>query len=188
MSSTGIPGQPPVGDRVIEAVHHLRLGQDGQPGQVSQLEPGGVDPGEPAGAEGVVLDGAGQQRSQPRALKAWRAAPGSSRGASMWPAASARRGRRPSGRPAGQCPCRWLVVLTPPPYPERCSIWAFRASNLLEFPELVRQPGEVLTALGLASWSERGTTPVSMASSTSASRGAGTVRPRPVPPVGGGRQ
>jgi hypothetical protein len=47
-----IPGQPPVRDYLAETAHHLCLGHDGQLGQVSQLKPGGVDPGEPGCVEG----------------------------------------------------------------------------------------------------------------------------------------
>jgi hypothetical protein len=60
---------PPVGDDLVEVVHHLGLGHDGQPGQVSQLEPSGIDPGEPGRVERRGVDGPGQQRPQPRSLE-----------------------------------------------------------------------------------------------------------------------
>ncbi|MDQ6898363.1 MAG: hypothetical protein M3072_02460 [Candidatus Dormibacteraeota bacterium] len=56
------PGKPPVGDHVVEAGHHFRLGHRGQAVQVSQLEPGRIEVPEAAGVERGALDRLGQQR------------------------------------------------------------------------------------------------------------------------------
>jgi hypothetical protein len=58
------PGQPPVGNHVVEAGHHLRLRHRRQAGQVGQLEPVRVDVPEAPGVEPGASDRLGQQRSQ----------------------------------------------------------------------------------------------------------------------------
>jgi hypothetical protein len=60
-----VPGQPPVGGRGVEVLHHVGLGHHRQPGQVGELEPVRVDAAEPFGVEGRARDGPGQQRPQP---------------------------------------------------------------------------------------------------------------------------
>jgi hypothetical protein len=60
-----VPGQPPVGGRGVEVLHHVGLGHHRQPGQVGELEPVRVDAAEPSGVEGRSRDGAGEQRPQP---------------------------------------------------------------------------------------------------------------------------
>ena len=61
-------GQPPVGDHLIEAGHHLRLGHDRKPGKIGQLKPGRVNVRQPAGVERGALDRPGQHRPQPLGL------------------------------------------------------------------------------------------------------------------------
>jgi hypothetical protein len=60
--------QSPVGDDVVEAVHHLAFGHDRQPVQVAELEVAGIQSSQTATMEGGMLGRVGEQGAQPLLL------------------------------------------------------------------------------------------------------------------------
>ena len=61
-------GEPSVGEKIVEAGHHLRLARHRQAGEIIELETLRVDTAKAPGMKRGALDRAGQQRAQSLAL------------------------------------------------------------------------------------------------------------------------